>query len=348
MSQNAADWKYWRAELAAPGSLSRDTTDKVAGYWRVSAAKTKPDTCAAIWYSPEGNVVWAVGRQRPQAGDGKEWDDFMSWTFPKCSAITKEAYHAALETGFWPDGKPVWQMTDEQKLGIEIPSGDNAAPVDESLADQITSLAATIDKTPEPSTQDQANALSGLLDKMRVLLRLAEAERVKLKEPHLQAGREVDATWTAIKAPGERSGIAGEARRKAFLKKEQARLDAEAAEERRKQQAIIDAENQRIREENAKRAAEAAEADVPEPAAVVPEIAAPAVEAQRATAGSAFGRASGLKKVTVLDTLDAEALAFHFLETKDVDFINYLTDRAKKAIRAKVTLPGVKTKDELQ
>lgn len=348
MTQNAADWRYWRAELANPGSLPRDTAERIAGYWRIQSAKTKPDYPCYVGYSPEGNVFWAVGRERAKSDKPDEWHDFMSWTFPKCVAITKDAYHAALETGFWPDGKPVWKMTDEQKHGIDISSGDNAAPVDEALSDQIKALAEKINATPEPTTQDAANALSGLLDKMRALLKLAKAQFETEKEPFLEGGRAVDAKWRSIRAPGEEAGIGGEARRKAFLKKEQARLDAEAAEERRKQQAIIDAENERIRQENAQRAAEAAEAGKAEPEEIVPEIAAPAVEAPRATAGAAFGRNSGLKKVTVLDTLDAEALAFHFLETKDVDFINYLTDRARKAIRAKVTLPGVKTKDELQ
>jgi len=341
-------YKYWRAELASPGSQSRDTADGYTdGFWRANAARTKTDYPVAIWHDGDDEQI-KVGRKQ-FAGNMPEGNDFRDGTWQHCIAVTKEVYDAAVETGFWPDGKPARKMSDEEKMGIDTGSGDNAAPVEETLADQIASLADVINKTAEPSTQEEANALSGRLDKMRTLLRLAEAERVKLKEPHLQAGREIDATWAAVKQPGEQAGIAGEARRKAFLRKEQARLDEEARQERLRKQAEIDAENERIRLENEARFAEAQQAGAAD-VELVPEVQAPAtvVEPPRATAGSAFGRASGLKKVKVVDAIDYPALTKHFLDVNDEDFRNYLMDRAKKATRAKVTLPGVTTKDELQ
>lgn len=339
---------YWRAELKNPKSQSRDTADGYTdGFWRAHAAKTKTDYPVAIWHDGDDEMI-QVGRKQ-FAGNLPEGNDFRDGTWQHCTAVTKEEYDAAVETGFWPDGKPARKMDETERMGIDISAGDNAAPVEETIADQITSLAAKIDKTPEPTTQDQANALSGLLDKMRVLLRLAEAERVKLKEPHLQAGREVDATWSAIKTPGEQAGIAGEARRKAFLRKEQARLDEEARQERIKQQAVIAAENERIRLENEARFAEAQQAGAAD-VELVPEVTAPApiVEPPRATAGSAFGRASGLKKVKVVDAIDYPVLTKHLLDVGDENFREYLMTRAKAATRAKVTLPGVLTKDELQ
>lgn len=344
----ATDWRYWRSELKEPGSQPRDTNDRVAGYYRSDGARTKPSWPVAIWYDDAGPHIKVGNSQKDGETEYMTFKGEATWL--RCVAVEHAEYLAAMEFGKWPsDGKHARHLDEAAKHDIDISAGDNAAPVEESLADQITSLAATIDKTAEPSTQDQANTLSGLLDKMRVLLRLAEAERVKLKEPHLQAGREVDATWTAIKAPGEQAGIAGEGRRKAFLRKEQARLDEEARQERFKQQAAIDAENERIRLENEARFSEAQQkgaADVD----LVPEVTAPAaaVEPPRATAGSAFGRASGLKKVKVVDVIDFLILANHFLDGGDEDFRLYLTDRAKKATRAKVTLPGVSTKDELQ
>lgn len=339
-------YAYWRQELKTPGQ-SRDTADTPTdGFYRAKAAKTKPDYGVAIWRAPEGEVIQIGNRQI--TGDSSDGHDFRDGAWQHCEAVTKEVYDAAMETGFWPDGKNARKMSDEERMGIDISAGDNAAPIEESLADQIATLAEKIDGTVEPTTQDQANTLSGLLDKMRALLKLAEAQRVTEKEPFLQGSRDVDAKWKAIGEPGGNAYRAGEERRKAFLKKEQARLDAIAAEERRKQQAIIDAENERIRQENEKRAAEAAEAGEPEPAPVMPEISAPAVEAQRATAGSTFGRSSGLRKVTVVDTVDVAVLTKHFIDSADEDFATYLNTRAAKAVRAKVKLPGVTTKEELQ
>jgi hypothetical protein len=340
-------YRYWRMERKTPNSQPRDTNEDIAGFWRHDGAKTKPSWPVAVWYDEDGTGHHKVGNSQKDGDDALiEFKGDTTWH--KTTAVTQAEYDAAMATGFWADGKNARHMDDAEKMGIDIGAGGNNAPADETLAEQIAALAGKLDTTPEPSTQEQANALSGLLDKMRALLKLAEGERVKEKQPHLDAGRDVDAKWQAIGQPGGDAYREGEARRKAFLRKEQARLDREAAEEGRRQQAIVDAENARIRAENEKAAAEAAEAGQDSPAPPMPEIAAPAVEAPRAVAGSAFGRASGLKKVIVLDALDIEALAFHFIETKDDDFVTYLTERARKAIRAKVKLPGVTTKEELQ
>lgn len=339
-------WLYWKADLASPGTLNRDITDPGCGFWRQRSAKTKPDYPIAIWFEDE--PVVKVGNKVTRGQDALL--EFLSGsTWLNAVAVPHIDYLSAMENGKWPiDGKPARKMDEAERHDIDISEGDNAAPVEETLADQIATLAEKIDATAEPTTQDQANALSGLLDKMRALLKLAEVERVKEKEPHKTAAEQVDAKWREVKTPGEQAGIAGEARRKAFLRKEQARLDAIAAEERRKQQAIIDAENERIRQENAQREADAAEKGEDTPAALVPEITAPAAEAPRATAGGTFGRSTGLRKVTVVDQVDAAVLAQHFIDGKDADFISYLTDRAKKALRGKITLPGVTTKEELQ
>lgn len=309
------DWQYWRAELKAPGSQPRNEVEqRVAGYWRADGAKSKPSWPVAVWYDEDGTPHHKVGNSQK---DGEDlFLQFMSEaTWLRCVAVPHIDYLVAMETGLWPsDGKHARHMDEAERHGIDITPGDNAAPVEEALDDQIASLASKIDKTPEPASQEQANALSGLLDKMRTLLRLAEAERVKEKEPHKTAAENVDAKWRIIKTPGERAGIAGEARRKAFLKKEQARL------------------NERIRAENEKRAAEAL----------------PPAEAARAAAGAAFGRVTGLKKVRVVDVVDFHVLGNHLIDGGDEDMQAYLMDRAKKATRAKVTLPGVTTKEELQ
>lgn len=337
-------WQYWRDELANPGGHSRDEDRNISGFYRMDGARTKPSYPVAIWRE-EGQeaTIFQIGRKRPQNSDAdnQEWHEFIGNGWTKCVAVTREEWNKALDTGFWSDGKHSRQMDETEKLGIDTATGGNNAPAEESLADQISTLAEKIDGTPEPTTQDQANTLSGLLDKMRALLRLAEAERVKQKEPHLQASRAVDSAWTAIKTPGEQAGIAGEARRKAYLKKVQAKLDADAAAERKRQQDQIDAENESIR-------AAAADLGLEQGSAFVPEKVAPVIEAPRATAGSAYGRASGLKKITVVDAVDQAVLTKHFIDTNDQDFANYLTDRAKKAIRAKITLPGVTTREEYQ
>lgn len=343
----AQNWDYWLADLKEP--QGRDVTDPGQGFWRHKAAKTKTDWPIAIWFEGEEPQI-KVGNSLKSGTD--ELLEFLSGaTWLNAVAVSHADYKAAMSDGFWPgDGKPARKMDDAERMGIDTAAGENNAPIEETLADQIAAAVAKANAMPEPKTQAEADAATGLVDKLRKLWKLADNQRVEEKRPYDEAAQAVQDKWLPIMTPAKDAGAGLDTRRKAFLKKEQARLDAIAAEERRKQQAIVDAENERIRKENAERAAEAAKDGNPLGVGVPlePEIAAPVVETQRATASSTFGRASGLKEITVLDTLDVGVLAKHFIDTNDDDFREYLEKRAKAAIRAKVSLPGVTTKKELQ
>lgn len=362
----------WRAEMKAPNSVDRDPSQgdiskMISGYWRIIGAKTKPDYPVAIMLSEdESATVFQIGRKRPMNSveHDTEWHEFLGGSWLKCQAVSKADWTHALEQGRWPDGKPSRQLSDEEKAGIAGGTEGNQPPKEEALADQIKTLAAALDATKEPTTQEEANKLSEKLERMRGLLKLAEAERVQEKEPHLQASREVDARWKDIKAPGEKAGIEAEARRKSYLRRRQAELDAIAAEEERQRREAARAEQEAERtrlaeEESARRRAEAEAAgftaeEVDQVAQVAPEeIPLPEpevapVEAERAVAGGAYGRASGLRKVRVAVVEDPTKLAAHFIEGKDEDFAAYLQKRAAAAVRAKVSLPGVGSREELQ
>jgi len=354
-------YDLWNAELLnpVPASDRLERTIKptmMSGFWRIEAAKTKADYPVAIW-TGEGQTatMFKIGLKLMNTEqDPNEWQDFLDRTWPLCHAVTTPAYHAAMASGFWADGKPARKMSDEEKLGIDVKPGDNQAPVEEALADQIAALVEKADATPEPQTQEQANAATGILDKLRTLLKRAEAERVAEKEPHLEAGRAVDAKWALIADPGKRAGVALDSRRKAYLLKEQARLDAIAAEETRKREEAARAEQERIRlEREAEFRQHAEEAGLPQEdvdrhiaETPVPEVKVEPVEAQRATAGTEFGRASGLKKVKVAVIVDKAALLAALAD--DADMLEYLQSRADKALKAKITLPGVKIEEVLK
>lgn len=352
------NYDLWNAELKNPvpesDRLERSVDPlMMSGFWRIEAAKTKADYPVAIW-TGEGQTatMFKIGLKLMNTEQNADkWQEFLDQTWPLCHAVSTPAYHAAMASGFWADGKPARKMSDEEKLGIDVKPGDNQAPVEEALADQIAALVEKADATPEPQTQEQANAATGILDKLRTLLKRAETERVAEKEPHLEAGRAVDAKWALVADPGKRAGVALDERRKSYLRKEQARLDALAAEETRKREEAARAERQRLAdEENARRAAEAAEqgdapAELVKPEDIaVPEVA--PVEAQRATAGTEFGRASGLKKVKVAVIEDKAKLLAALAD--DDDMLAYLQSRADKAMKAKITLPGVKIEEVLK
>lgn len=359
-------YALWRAELKDPVPEADRHTRTVepaliVGFWRISAAKTKPSYPVAIWPQDGklGNVIFfmvGIGKVEGQsmfdtASNPERVTDFLhngSWF--KCSAISEDAYHAAMETGFWIDGQTARQMSPEQKLGVDLTTGGNNPPLEESLADQIAALADKLAKTAEPTSEAQAAALAGDLDRMRLLLQKAEAERVREKEPHLLASREVDAKWKVIGEPGGNAYRDGTARQKAWLKKEQARLDAIAAAETKRRQDEARAEAQRIAdEENARRALEAEQlGQVPAETVKPEDIAVPVapVAAPRATAGTAFGRASGLKKVKV--GVITDKAKFIAAISDQPDFVDFLNAKVGKLAKANVLLEGMTIKEELQ
>jgi len=308
-------YDLWRAERQAltPEDQRQNRGDdphQMLGYWRIIGARTKPDYPVSIWALPgEDVVIFQIGRKKMDtAANVVEWDEFVAGSWLKCVPVLKDDWAVALDTGFWPDGKKSRILTAEEEAGIAGGSGGNNPPRDDALADQIKNLSEKIEATGEPTTQDEANDLSGLLDRMRSLLKLAEAARVKEKEPHLQAGRDVDARWKEITGPGSVAYDEAEKRRKSFLRKEQARLDAEAAAETRRLIEAAKAEQERIRQEREdefRKQAEASgipEADIDRHIAEtepdVPEINVAPVEPVRAVAGGAHGIARGLKSVT--------------------------------------------------
>lgn len=338
------DYDVWiAAKSGRTPDFQNDTN--ICGFWRSVGAKTKNDEPIAIWVR-DGKQVLARGDRDIIIEGEKAWGNFIAWSWPHCIPVDKPVYDAATASGFWADGKPTKLLTTEEKAGIITP-GDNSAPLEETLADMIASLADAINKVPEPTTQDQANELAGKLDRMKVLLDKAEKVRVAEKEPHLQGGREVDAKWKAIGEPGGDAYRAGTERKKAYLLKEQQRLNQIATEENRKRIEAAKAEAERIAEENRQRVVVAEQKGEPAPEPIHSAPVAPVVvEPERARAGAAFGRSTGLRKVQVAVVADASKLTQHFIDNKDAGFAEYLQTRAAQALRGKVTLPGVESKDE--
>lgn len=346
-----ADYTLWRAELkeTTPEDRRGDRTTlphQMVGFWRICAAKTKPDFPVAIWQDAgQDAVIFQIGRRIQNTVEhADEWHQFTESSWLKCIAVTQADWAAALDNGEWGDGKPSHRRTAAEAAGVSDP-GDNNAPQEDALADQIAALADTLNAAKEPTTQAEADALTEKLDRMRSLLKLAEAERVKEKAPILQQGKEIDAKWQTVGEPGGNAYRVADERRKAYLRKAQAKLDAIAAEETRRRREEAEAaareEAERLADE-ARRNGEIA----PVVEVIVPEVA--PVEAERAKAGGAFGRSSSLRKVNVGVIEDAAKLATHFVTTKDADFMEYLQKRVSAAARAKVTLPGTSIKEELQ
>lgn len=364
-------WKLYKSELKEPTPAAdrhnRSTKRlEMTGYWRMEAAKTKPDYPVAIWTDEaraDDATIFQIGRKvLNTAANESEWDNFVQGGWLDCVAVEKADWDRAMETGFWPDGKPARQMSAEERLGIDVTSGHNQAPVEETLAEQIASMTAAAKtlKDKGVKTKEDADAATVLLERLRLLLKKAEDERVREKEPHLEAGRAVDAKWQTIRTPGIDAGKSLADARDLWLREEQRKLDEIARQEteRRREEARRQAEeeaNKRAQEAEERRKALAEQADAmgmeaqeepePEPEPVVEEVYVPEVKAETVRVGGAFSRSVSAKTKKVAVVKDAAALVGYLLEQKDADLQEYLAKRAEQARRAKVTLPGVEIKE---
>lgn len=319
-------WAWWQAALKDPKKIGgKDLpvhdSDPQQGYFRVRYGKDKPFEPVAIWKDEEGN--WLAYR------DGREANAESIWTSCCRHPVTYEAYQAAVEGKGWPDDDYV--VAAQVKLP-EPGIGDNSAPVDEAetIRDQIESALkgmTAYDKIADDQTA--AKALS-LRNRLNELSGQADKIRVKQKEPHLEAGKAVDAKWQ----PLVKSAKAGADKVR----------DAIGAWETEKLRRQREAERKAV---EAQRAAEEAIRKQQGDVALVdpPQIVA-TVEAAPAPIKAAYGKAASVQvKTVVKDITDWKALAVYMCDHPTMqDLLRQLAQRALDAGR--INIPGITTDEK--
>ncbi|WP_037076153.1 hypothetical protein [Neorhizobium vignae] len=319
-------WKWWQTALKDPSKIgSKDLpvhdSDPQQGYFRVRYGKDKPFEPVAIW-NEDG--VWLAYRS------GREVKAEDIWTSCCRHPISHAAYEAAIDGKGWPDDDAtVAAQVKPPEPGI----GDNSGPVDEAetIKDQIEAALkgmTAYDKITDDETA--AKALS-LRNRLNELSGQADKIRVKQKEPHLEAGKAVDAKWQ----PLVKSAKAG------ADKVRDAIGSWETEKYQRQQAALRKAEEERRAAEEAARQA-APNAEVIE---APPPVAAP-VEVAPAPIRAAYGKAASVSMKTVVkDVTDWKALAIYMSEHPVMqDTLRTLAQRALDAGRTNV--PGITTEQK--
>ena len=265
LASNIVDrWAYWREELAFPGCNERDVPhDNICGYYRIKGAATKPDYPVGI-YPEDGTdqIVIKVGRRDAVDMKSEQGWDFRGSGWLKCSAVEYEEYCMAVEGGVWGDGKPARKQDasaapepapeDEPAAGIGHNSGDDDPFVNlKTLLLGDVETADDLLKTPV-KTKDQADAISAWIVKIRDHGKNAENHRKVEKQPHLDAGRAVDAKWAELTGLSDDKMKALKKHLQPYLL-EQARLEEERQHKAREEAERLrrEAEERRRREEEA-------------------------------------------------------------------------------------------------
>lgn len=216
--------------------------------------------------------------------------------------------------------------------------GDNALI---SLEADISSYADELDAVASVDATN-ASTVKDLIDKGKRIIKDIEEHRKQAKEPHLEAGRQIDNTYNPLKSRVEDLFKPIHGMLQAWTVAEKKRKEREA-EEARKEAERIAAEKSALDE-----------ALGVEPDSSAAEANSRAAEAQKTVEAASRvrsasgGRASGLRTYRFAEVTDGQSLVAHFWEHPDV--LGAATKLANAAIRAAkggpVNIPGVVVKEE--
>ncbi|HEV7434878.1 MAG TPA: hypothetical protein VGO22_08420 [Pseudorhizobium sp.] len=319
-------WAWWQKALKDPAKIGSKElpvhdSDPQQGYYRVRYGKDKPFEPVAIWKDESG--AWLAYR------NGREANAEAIWTSCCRHPVSYDAYQTAVEGKGWPDDDKVVAAQVKPRLPGDLP---NSRDVDdaETIRDQIESALAGL--TAYALIQDDATAAKALSlrNRLNELSRDADKIRTKEKEPHLEAGKAVDAKWQPLV-------------KKAKAGADQVR-DAIGSWETEKLRRQREAER---KAEEARRAAEEAARQQQGDVAV---LEAPKVETAPAEAPApikaTYGKAASVQvKTVVKDVTDWQALFTYMANREEVQTL--LRQLAQRALDAgRTNIPGITTEEK--
>lgn len=162
----------WRALLQGKDWPIHEN-EPLSGFWR------SKDAPVAIWRE-SGEVMCLIA--------GEAADVARAWPWCARRPVTQNDYWNAVETGKWPDS-------------ITEPVRSNADPVTQ-ISEAIDDLIAAAEQETGGADLigDRAarDRLANYCTRLVELSREADSHRKLEKEPHLTAGREVDAKWNPV------------------------------------------------------------------------------------------------------------------------------------------------------
>jgi len=243
-----------------------------------------------------------------------------------------------------PKKTPTTEPSEEARLGI----GGNQPPIHESLMMELEDVhleASNFLDGGEVENEKQAEAIGLFVKKARELKKKAEEARVSEKEPHLEAGRAIDAKFKPVTTRADLIVKAAQAPLTRWLEKLEVQKREEAERIRR------EAEEAQRRAAEAQREAERAgnlealeDAQREQDSADLLAKTAKRAEKEKANVGGGGGRSIGLRSRTVAEVEDYKALLSYVMRTDPEPLREWLRDYAQKAVPAQ--LDGVKLKTE--
>ncbi|WP_261338662.1 hypothetical protein [Rhizobium leguminosarum] len=337
-AQNDDLWDWWSKALANPREIGKSLPvhdgDAQQGYYR-TRFKDKPWEPVAIWFE-DGKWLAMRGEHQVDASD--------IWNFACRNPITYEAYTKAIEGAGWDD------EPEAPAIGHNLPSDPFEALQVEFAAER--EQAEAFMKKPI-TTQAEADRAAIWSKRLSTIAKKATDLHKVEKQPHLDAGRNVDNKWRELKE--EPDAISKKLKRHmdAFLQEEArkererqaaARLEADRIQ-READAARVAAEKAAAINDNDAAAIAAQNNAIAEAERLAQQAAAAEREAQarNASAGRTGAKVS-LRTFVFAEITDFDAL---LMALKDRPEIKEVVDTlANRAARSGVELAGMAIRSE--
>ncbi len=295
-----ADYDHWQSNLAGDAEIHED--EPHAGYYQIRQFKDGPLVPCGIW--------WEDGKLTAEV-NGKEANPLRIWTYAVKRPVSFEAYKQYKEGDGWPNHAEVAEVSSNMPSDPHSQMGLELADLEERA---VAAIQAGV------STQDEADKLAHLREKIALVGKRAEALRVEEKRPHKEAGDAVQAKWvplvdrTVAAVKSIRTCLTG------FLARKEAAALKVAEEKRAEEQALREAVAEQL-----------GDGDLQLVETVAPPV-------KPVGAGGIEGKRTGLGTVRTAKIVDMDELFAAIREHEDV--LELFQKIADRAARAKMPLPG--------
>jgi len=296
-------WQWWREKLAG-AAVEMNPDNPHAGFYRMPEkafyGSRKTYTPVAYWPGENGSLNCRVGDEDigPEKGQGL-------WARVGNNPVSETAYRDVAERGLpWPD---------EHEL-VPMGPGHNLPPEDESfegLRDAIEPLAKEALQRiegPPIASQDEADQIANLADRLSELWKKADQVRSDERRPHDEMCKEIQKKWSPLL-------VAAESYRNLKYK-------------------LLTPWLKKLETAQQQQAEAAAAAGAP-----------PAAGTRRPRAGTR-GKAMSLKSSKRAEIVDWVLCLDFFKESPEIK--TALQDLANRGVRAGITIPGTKVVEESQ
>ena len=177
---DAAEFDFWVKALAGEPQPIHEMEPR-CGFYRKRMFKAGPFVPVCILPYRERLVCFV---------DGKQADPADVWTYVCEHPVRRDWYEAKMQGDPWPD----------EDASVAASLGHNNPPADpaEVLKGQIDAASANLPLYNDIRSDEDAAKAQGVRSRLLELSGEADKKRVAEKEPHLSAGRAVDARWQPL------------------------------------------------------------------------------------------------------------------------------------------------------